>query len=306
MVLKKQHFPGTYEILEKTSNVVEEIFNNNFDRTWQQGLYDSGDPQRTWSILPSEGPVDDGTVEYTYNNEYFRCDEFTNTHSGMHVLFAGCSETEGQGGNLENVWANILFNKIKDKHGLDGYYSIARSGYGWQKVITQLKIYVSKYGKPDKLFVLLPNIGRYIDWSDERDTWCSKQEYPLFKGNGSMNLEGNPDLSDQTPERYKKAFIDFVISWRLFEDYCNAAGIDLVWSTWHLLDGYNFDKFRFFNNFVPIYESDMLNNVDKYRKDAKLEPYDLKKRDGHHGNLYHEYWADVILEEAYRKGFLND
>ena len=71
-----------------------------------------------------------------------------------------------------------------------------------------------------------------------------------------------------------------------------------------MLDGYNLDKFEFFNNFVPIYESDMLKNVEKYRDGAKLGPRDLKKRDGHHGNLYHEYWADVILDEARRKGML--
>lgn len=306
MALKKDNFPGTYEIFDKTSNVVEEIFNNNFDRTWQQGLYDSKDSQRVWSLIPHEGQVDDGRVSYRYNDEYFRCDEFTNSHNGKHVLFAGCSETEGQGSNLENVWSYKVFNRIKDSIPVSGYFSLARGGYGWQKIITSLKIYISKYGKPDAMFVLLPNMGRYIDWSDDLDTWFAKQEYPLFKNNRSMDIENNPALSDQTPQGYKKAFIDFIISWRLFEDFCTASGIKLLWGTWQAIDNYNFSKFDIFSSFVSLPESEMFNSIVKYRKDGKLEEYDLKKRDGHHGNLYHDYWADAILEEAYKRGILDD
>jgi hypothetical protein len=72
------------------------------------------------------------------------------------------------------------------------------------------------------------------------------------------------------------------------------------------MDNYNFSKLNLFNNFIPLPKQDLPNIIDQYRKNAKLEKFDLDKRDGHHGRLFHEYWADKMLEEAKRKGFIND
>ena len=55
----------------------------------------------------------DNKISYKYNNLGFRCDDFTSSHSGAHILFAGCSETEGASNALEECWANVLYNKIK-------------------------------------------------------------------------------------------------------------------------------------------------------------------------------------------------
>lgn len=299
-------FPGKYDIVPSTSSVVAEIFNNEFDITWHQSHKMNNPAQRVWSIVEKEQSEDDGTVSYIYNDEYFRCDNFTDTHNGKHILFAGCSETEGQGGNIEDAWGNILYNKIKENKQLSGYYSIGKAGYGWQKVISQLRIYISRYGKPDMLFVLLPNMGRSIEWSEEESVWHAKQEYPNFWPGGVPPFNEDMYISQQLPDKYKKVFLDFVISWRLFEDFCLASGIKMVWGTWQAIDNYNFDKLNLFDNFVPLYEDRMLENIDHYREGAKVTTRDMKKRDGHHGRLFHEYWADQMLKEADRRGFLND
>lgn len=302
---KLSHWPGKYEIFPTFDPSVSEIFQNKFDITWHEEFKIKNSSQRIWTTIKGEHSEDDGTVSYKYNSEYFISDEFTNTHNRLHVLFAGCSETEGQGGNIEDSWGNILFNTIKDYTDAEGFYNLGKAGYGWQKIINQVRIYINRYGKPDNLFILLPNIGRSIEWSDEYNSWYVKQAYPRFESNKILNSKKNL-LAEMSEQEYKKVFIDFVISWRLFEDFCNAANIKLIWGTWEPVDDYNFTKLNLFNNFVPLPKSDLAMIIEKYRKDAKTSPGDLEKRDGHHGRLFHEYWADTMLEESKRRNFIND
>ena len=44
----------------------------------------------------------DKSVEYKYNDMFFRSDNFITSHDGLHILFSGCSESEGVGDNIEN------------------------------------------------------------------------------------------------------------------------------------------------------------------------------------------------------------
>ena len=305
-VLSNFKFPGKYEIFPNHTSVVADIFSNEFDITWHEEFKHNGSTQKVWTRMRQEMAKDDGTVSYKYNSEYFISDEFTNTHNGLHVLFAGCSETEGQGGNIEDSWGNILFNTIKDYTSVEGFYNIGKSGYGWQKIINQVRVYVSRYGKPNNLFILLPNIGRSIDWSDEYNSWYAKQAYTKIGPNKMLDSKKKNRPEELSDKEYKKMFIDFVISWRLFEDFCDAANIRLIWGTWEPIDDYNFAKLNLFNNFVPLPKTDLPKIIDKYRKGAKITPRDLEKRDGHHGRLFHEYWADTMLEESKRRNFIND
>lgn len=289
-----------YNILPEYAGTVSDIFHNQFDITWQQRYRDSGSDQRVWSIIEGENSKDDGSVQYTYNSEYFRCDEFSKDHNGTHLLFAGCSETEGQGGQIDDSWSKMIFNKVGAG---SNFYNLGKAGYGWQKIITQTRIYISKYGKPDNLFILLPNIGRSVEWSAESG-WFNKQEYPSLYVSGSN--DSSVYVSAQSPAEYRKSFVSFATSWKLFEDFCLASGIKLLWGTWEEIDNRNFDKIKIFNNFVPLYKENLFANIESFRKDAKTGPNDLEKRDGHHGRLFHEFWAESILQEAKRRGFLDD
>lgn len=161
--MKKSFFPGNYEISKSYSNAVSEIFQDKFDVAWLQKYRDSGSTQREWGLIEGEHAEDDGTVVYRYNNEFFRSDDFSTVHDGKHVLFAGCSETEGQGGNMEDSWGHMVFEKIKDSNNVNSFYNLGRAGFGWQKIISQTQLYIKKYGKPDLMFVLLPNVGRFVN-----------------------------------------------------------------------------------------------------------------------------------------------
>ena len=49
--------------------------------------------------------VDDGSIIYKYNNHGMRCEDFKVLHEGKHILFAGCSYTEGASIEIENLWS---------------------------------------------------------------------------------------------------------------------------------------------------------------------------------------------------------
>lgn len=309
--MKKSFFPGNYEISKSYSNAVSEIFQDKFDVAWLQKYRDSGSTQREWGLIEGEHAEDDGTVVYRYNNEFFRSDDFSTVHDGKHVLFAGCSETEGQGGNMEDSWGHMVFEKIKDSNNVNSFYNLGRAGFGWQKIISQTQLYIKKYGKPDLMFVLLPNVGRFVNWSNANNDWYYQQQYPRF-GNNKM-LDSVRDIVDdpyipteQSPAEYRKIFIDFTLAWRLFEDFCNAAGIKLVWATWEPIDNYNFSRLNLFQNFMPLDKEDVLDHVEKFKHSLVIADDDLNKRDGHHGRMFHRFWADSFVDEATRKGFIND
>lgn len=300
-----------FTILPTDGNVTNEIFNNDFDITWHHQDKKSGNPRREWTLLPGENSKDDGTVTYTYNDDYFRCDNFKKNHDGLHILFAGCSETEGMGGQIEDVWGKILLNKISSLNDVDGYFSIARAGYGWQKVITQTRVYISKYGKPDALFVLLPNIGRFVKWSDQRKDWIYKQTYPNFElSNMSNRVKDSKDEfapESMSSAEYKAMFIDFVISWRLFEDFCEEAGIDLIWATWDAIDNSNISNLsnhNIFKNFIPLKKDELQTRLFDMDMSIKISDRDLEKRDGHHGRLFHQFWADEFIKESRTRGII--
>ena len=59
-----------------------------------------------------EKPIDDGSVEYKYNSEGFRSDNFTNMHNGKHLLFSGCSEGEGIASPLNTMWNKIVYDRL--------------------------------------------------------------------------------------------------------------------------------------------------------------------------------------------------
>lgn len=156
-----------------------DVFHNKLDITWasmdpefgymatKQSEFDVLSHKigfRRWDKIPAE-PIDirhencDQSVIYQYNNEYYRCDDFTDIHKGLHILFAGCSDSEGVGGNIEDSWTYQVFKNIKVNKDISGFFSIARAGFGWQKIISNFLIYISKYGKPDIFMVMMPNIG---------------------------------------------------------------------------------------------------------------------------------------------------
>lgn len=265
----------------------QHIFNNELDITFMGPEV----TQREFTILESEinkNIKDDNSVKYKYNSQGFRCDEFTDLHYGSHILFGGCSETEGVGGNIEDIWSHRLYSEINKITQLSGFYSIARGGYGWEKIIHNFRVYVKKYGFPEYFIVLLPNIGRFYEWDKDNGYWEYKQKY----------FEENVDSKDYLDKKtYMEKFIHFVNHWKLFQDFCESNNVKLIFSTWHGVDQTNFIKAKINNNMITLFGEELKEFIISKRPDGKIKNNDLRFRDGHSGILINEFRFLKFLEK---------
>lgn len=282
----------------------------------------------TLTILPTEDAFDDNTVTYSYNKQGFRSDDFTSNHQGKtHILFAGDSEAEGYGANIGEFWPSIIYNKLQDKN-LSGFFNLSRGGWGWEKIISNSMIYFEKYGKPDYMFILLPNIARLWHYMGDGDGWFYMQKY-IFDDNGMPTYPkwrertggkypGDPEglsarvrkyheLNPHSRTEYMNSFIRFIAGWKLFLNYCESEGIELFWSIWSPQDAKNVETMHSFKNFISL-GSDEENKMNVARvaadkkEDGTLKENDIRRRDGHNGTILHQVWADKLLQAARSKG----
>lgn len=297
--------PFMLDRISVESNVCD-VFLNSFDLTWMFNDNKKHLETKKFSIIPmetlSKDRKDEGDITYIYNNENYRCDDFITQHNGKHILFAGCSETEGVGGNIDQVWSSMLYDKLKKNNELSGFFSIARSGYGWQKIITNAMIYFEKFGYPEYMFILLPQVGRLYEWNDSNKTYMYVQKYT------ESHLGRNANTEDNLPrDKYFTEFINFTIAWQLFEKFCESKQIKLIWTTWEHIDSINITNFNTFKSFFPMDPDECMKYIkDVYQmNNGKIGKNDISKRDGHSGTLINEYWSIKFENKIKELGWLN-
>lgn len=248
-------------------------------------------------ILPEF--IGDDKVRYYFNSLGFRSDEFLENHTGKHVLFAGCSETEGFGGNLEDCWSHMVYTELCKKEKISGFFNLSRAGWGNEIIIANIIQYISRYGKPDKIYMLLPNLSRmfeYVGQEENLETYRHTQLTPYWSQKEVKGNDGEK-RKRQTLEHQRNMIPSFLILMKLFEEYCMSNNIKLVWGTWAQEDGANYKNLNVFNSFIklPDHADVLLKSKNFLPKDKEKRKHLLKKRDGHHGYLYHYMWAQSFL-----------
>lgn len=99
------------------------------------------------------------TYSYKYNNQRFRCDEFTST-SKLPIVFLGCSHTSGVGLEIQDVWSNVLLNKIKDCTGKNiPFWNLSIPGSSIDRQAMMLEKYIHKLN-PKLIFFSIPGMYR--------------------------------------------------------------------------------------------------------------------------------------------------
>lgn len=301
-------------ILQK-SFVFDDLLKNEFDLDWQKIEKVKSCtilPQEKKHIKPIPAPVvhDDGKVIYNFNDDFFRSDNFTKKHDGEHILFSGCSETEGAGGNIEGTWSKILYDKISKEKRCSGFFNLARSGWGYQRIINNCLVYFKKYGYPNTLFVMLPNSGRnfyYQEKDTTRHPWGYKVSVPKLFIENKEYKKALTETQKQHVEitfshqQYLENFVNFLYTWKLFVNFCKEKNIRLIFSTWDLLDNDNLSNLNIFDEYFSTRTPDINAFSKKYFKNKDPLPEDYRKRDGHRGVMFHTFWA----EEFYKR-YINE
>ena len=284
------------------SSFLNSLFRNEFDQTWSvNDPYKSMNVgNREFTVAPTEARLpdnfkDDGSVIYKYNSDWYRSDDFNkNQTSKFHILFNGCSETEGIGGNIEDSWAKIMHTSLSKKYDVGNFYNLGRAGSGWHQCILNFFIYEEKYGTPTHYFVLLPNIGRNFLWSEPNNLggWDYCQKYvDREKFSGFLNKKDLISIKDQ-----KNDLMDFMISWKVFEKYCDSKNINLLVSSWDLAELENICFMGQNTSVFKMNEEDARNFLIKNKKTLSLE-----KRDKHKGRSFHEWWAHEFEKESEKR-----
>jgi len=299
-----------YDFLIDNNSLYNDLQSEKFDIDWQKNF---DEPIKTCTILPQEKHhiEDDKTVVYNFNNELFRSDDFTNVHDGQHILFSGCSETEGAGANIEHAWSKILYDKISQKIKCSGFFNLAKSGWGYSRIISNCLTYFKKYGNPDIIFILLPNSGRNFRYNMEKNIWAYasqvpetyySKESPLSDGIEKIYPNGEPTTMQKnfydrsTPKEYKEEFVRFLYNWKIFIELCNEKNIKIIFSTWDLQDSINLKNINIFDDYLHIEKKQILSFGSIYYQTNQPSNTDIKKRDGHHGLIAHNAWAEFFYQ----------
>jgi hypothetical protein len=236
--------------------------------------------------------IEGDAITYKYNNKGFRCDDFTNEKDGMHILFGGCSETEGASNLLEDVWAHVLYSKIKESHNVSGYYNVGKAGLTTSTVIMNVFQYIYEYGNPEYIFLYLPDQVRHITWSEEKGFYPTYESQTVDIGDIKWKSFFN---NAKIPEVVNVNILYTHFLFKNLIQFCEMNNIKLFWSTWHepsslpeivgedLFDGY-----------IPMFP------LTKEYWGIKIE--EMRARDWYHfGKGFHRVWAEKFYE-----AFLND
>ena len=209
------------------------------------------------------------------NSRKYRCDEFIEKHDGLHLLFSGCSVTYGDGLLEDEIWAKKLYNIIKEKEKVSGYFNLGISGSNVFDIVINIFRYISEFGNPDAIFICLPSVRRYaLNFDDNRS---------LSDVCTSVYLEG---ITDEYFEISKMQSFQYLF---MLEYFCKVQDIKLYLFTYDASMQYNHMPL---NNFYPTSRDDMINFISQNFIDSSANPNMLKARDKKHfGEAYHEYWS---------------
>lgn len=217
-----------------------------------------------------------------FNSCGFRSDEFINVHQGKHILFMGCSETQGSNEDLLSCWAYLLYQKINETESTSGYFNIASIGSGIIPQIVKAHEYIKRFGKPDHIFFLSPEPYRTIKYSEEMRSISYSNLTPEVEAKNSVS-----DLSTAV------AYNFIILS--MFESFCESLNIKLTWSTWSNFEEKIFEQYGFANYFSLNMDGLSLEDLySKYADNTKSFEHNFLKADKHKGIVFHRYWADMF------------
>ena len=223
------------------------------------------------------------------NSLGFRCSEFKEDHKNKHILFAGCSQTIGQGLDHDELWSYKVYNKITKDNMTSEFYNLAISGASLPMICLNIIKYCSNYSKPDIIFLNCPPYNRF--WNVE----INKDEY---KYNNYIFDFYDEDKNNETLLNLKMLYYHY---YYMLEQYCVTNNIRLYSFAWDF--GYlspNDDNNFNFDTFYKINKDDLMKFLYDYQTNNPDDSFALISRDDVHlGTAYNEYWSQFILKQYY-------
>jgi hypothetical protein len=181
-------------------------------------------------------PKNDPDQEYKINSLGYRSKEFKR---GTPLLVAGCSYTYGAGLPEDATWGAQLAERLDLE-----YSNLSRYGGSVPWIVGNVLAYCREFGSPEHIVCAFPNLLRGQVVTDQSTITVNKgkadhnhpyrndvQSYLV----GELDSSKRPKISKRpheiddvlTPETAVLYSVEYI---RMLEQYCEAAGINLIWS----------------------------------------------------------------------------
>jgi hypothetical protein len=227
---------------------------------------------------------------YSFNSSGSRCEEFKSSHDGLHVLFAGCSVTSGEGLFLEDSWSYRLYKEISKNNKTSGYFNVAFPGASYTDILNQIFKYIRLYGSPDLIFINFPDIHReyiYTSTQNMLDAPTKMKDPKKFLNTNRINL---------IIYEYYSSLVQF----------CKTNNIKMYAFSWDPLPlgknlFYSFDPREHFKNFYTFKEKDLYAHCYNFEKNNP-GPFLIKGFDDEHQGIakhdfYFNFMYDIFLKK---------
>jgi len=237
-------------------------------------------------------------VLYKINMDGYRTKHFaTFDNSRETILFAGCSWTFGEGLPTEYTWPFLVTQAFENVD----YYNIGYMGLSVNHIIKNVYSFIRSYGKPKYLFICFPDIQRNIIYSEKLESYIKAYTSTFFIGSKDKDRE-KYTLEYQNENNLLLATTQI----SALEDYCDEAGIKLVWTTW-VYNDYEIFKdldFKFLmdpdTSFIQSNPSYAKSKTPYYPNPGNL-PYWEEARDGAHpGTAWTKHISKKYIDEIRR------
>lgn len=239
----------------------------------------------------------------SWEKEYsYRCDSFKSEHDSLHLLFGGCSFTAGEGLSKEDTWAYKVYQKANEKYGnTDGYYNVAVPGIAISEAIDQVFKYIRKYGVPDAVFLLLPDLGREGDTVGDDYNRIMLQAYRTYLYLDTFLKTAGSQLYSFTWVRDIRNFGDHILPDKNLE--LKYPGEERKRPSWREQIKENSSPTRVLQSFDTYYTYDpqvLVKEVFRHHITTNnKDPLSLVAADlgAHPGKSFHDFYADFIFDK---------
>lgn len=247
---------------------------------------------------------------FNINSKGFRSEDFKKDHDGKHILFAGCSISYGTGLYAKETWPHLLYNKIKEKEDVSGYYNISVPASSIFDNVINIFKYIDNYSKPDVIFLNLPDIARLytlienldpevIDWKS-KVSFEEKDGFDYFKDKYFHSLHSYKNNIESTVIYENLIYIYQYLL--MLEVFCTTNNIELYIYSWssttnNFLTNDSVELRSFYNVSRPSARW-----LHDYKTENKEDEFYLVARDdSHDGTAYHSFWSKEMYD-IYMKG----
>lgn len=217
---------------------------NNFHRS----IFNGKSLKIESNVLDKAILYDDPKQKYIDNTYGFRGKDFSNSDN---FVAAGCSFTYGVGVPEDAVW----WKRVAKGLNLSTSAAIARPGASTSWIVEKLFSYFAEFGNPKYLLCFFPDLDRFsvpidgVVLEGDPSATNAEGEPGTFGSSPGQRFYATRSLnrSDILKTKYLKrpynirsvyttemATYGAVRSIRFLEQYCKAAGITLLWTTWDL------------------------------------------------------------------------